>query len=181
VQAQRVDFLAYRGGPFEALLFTRSLHHVSPLEDALAHAHALLSPGGALICDEFSVDGIDPATAAWVYDLPAALEAAGALQPDPHEHKHGPPVADPAQRWRQRHTHHDDPLHGAEAMLEAISRRFTVARVERLPYLHRYFSDRLPETDGGAALFRLLREREALRVNQKILAPVGLRIVATRA
>ncbi|MGQ0508779.1 MAG: class I SAM-dependent methyltransferase [Myxococcaceae bacterium] len=216
VPAEQVDFLTFRGGPFDALLFTRSLHHISPLPDAVAHAHALLAPGGVLVCDEFAVDAIDPATAAWFYDLQAVLEAAGSLEPDQHELKHGAnqlganqlganqlgehrlganqlganqlgehklgaPQPDPVERWRLRHAHHDEPLHSAGAMLDALSKRFSISRVERLPYLHRYLSDRLPGDERGAGLFRVLREQERLRVEQKILAPIGLRIIATRS
>src|SRR2546421_12850364 len=58
VPAVESDFLAYQGGPFDALLFTRSLHHIHPLAAAAEHAARLLAPGGALGLDEFALEAI---------------------------------------------------------------------------------------------------------------------------
>lgn len=40
------------------MIFARSLHHISDLDDAVARAHALLRPGGVLVLDEFARDQI---------------------------------------------------------------------------------------------------------------------------
>src|SRR4051812_16819040 len=50
------DFLEFDDGPFDAVVFTASLHHISPLGAALDHAHQLLAPGGVVVADEFDLN-----------------------------------------------------------------------------------------------------------------------------
>ena len=184
------DFLAFEGEPFDALLFTRSLHHLWPLEAALGKIRALAAPGGLILADEFAHDRIDAPTAAWFWDLQAVLEEGGVLAPDvprhPHhpDHRHGhrprgegPPPLDPVERWHQRHLH-DPPLHRSGAMVEALRRAFVLRAAERCPYLHRYFSERVADGEQGTRLFLRVRALERLRVEQGLLVPIGLRLVA---
>jgi SAM-dependent methyltransferase len=180
------DFLAFEAAPFDAVLFTRSLHHIAPLEAGIAKIRALVRPGGLLVADEFAHEEIDAATAAWFWDLQAVLESCGALAPDTprrHDHDHGhhhegPPPADPVERWRERHVH-EPPLHAAATMVSALGTAFDLRAAERGPYLHRYFSDRLDPGDSGTRLFLQIREIERLRLSQRLLVPIGLRLVAT--
>jgi SAM-dependent methyltransferase len=183
------DFLAFEAAPFDAVLFTRSLHHIAPLEAGIAKIRALVRPGGLLVADEFAHEEIDAATAAWFWDLQAVLESAGALAPDTprrdaghhaHHGRHGegPPPDDPVERWRERHVH-EPPLHAAATMISALGTAFDLRAPERLPYLHRYFSDRLDPGEAGTRLFLRIRELEWLRLRQRLLVPIGLRLVAT--
>lgn len=191
VNAVHASFLAFDARPFDALLFTRSLHHISPLSEAVARARALLAPHGTLVIDELAHDEVDRFTAAWFFDVQAALEAAGALRPDAprhhhhHHHRHdhhhhATPSPDPLERWRE-YTTHEPPLHGAKAMVDALASTFTLSRTERLPYLHRYFVDRLPADEAGMRIFAELRRMEDERVAQGILVRVGLRLTGTSA
>ncbi len=183
VPAIASDFLSFEGQDFDVVLFTRSLHHISPLEAAIRKIRALLRPGGLVLADEFAHDEIDAATATWFWDLQAVLEEAGALAPDVrrgHHHHHGTseqPPADPVERWRWRHVH-DPPLHPARALITALGRAFEVTTQQRVPYLHRYLSDRLENSSRGTRLFLRLRALEELRIGQRLLVPIGLRMVA---
>jgi len=189
VSAVACDFLSFEGAGFDVLLFTRSLHHISPLPEAMRKIRSLLRPGGWILADEFAHEAMTETTAAWFWDLQAVMEASGTLAPDvPRRHNHPPghrhrherkaePSPDPLERWRERHVH-DPPLHGAEAMVAALRSTFTVLGNERLPYLHRYFSDRVADTEEGRRLFLLTRELEQLRIAQGLVVPIGLRIVA---
>jgi len=203
------DFLAFEAAPFDAVLFTRSLHHIAPLQAGIAKIRALVRPGGLVVADEFAHDEIDAFTAAWFWDLQAVLESCGALSPDvprrhhghgepqgqgerrsgPHGHgekhghwghrrKDGPPPTDPLERWRERHVH-EPPLHGAQLMIAELEKAFDLRPPERGPYLHRYFSDRVEPGETGTQLFLRTREQEILRIGQKLLVPIGLRLVAT--
>lgn len=183
------DFLSFEGKPFDALLFTRSLHHISPLAAGISKIRELVRPGGLILADEFAHDEIDAASAAWFWDLQAVLEACGALAPDvPRRHGHhgahrsadAGPSPDPLQRWRERHLH-DPPLHGAKTLIAALRTAFELRAPDRGPYLHRYFSDRVDDSDAGTHLFLRLRDLERLRVRQGLLVPVGLRLVASRS
>ena len=185
VPASVSDFLAFEAAPFDAVLFTRSLHHIAPLEAGIAKIRALVRPGGLVVADEFAHDEADAITAAWFWDLQTVLESCGALAPDVPRRHHGhgghhghAPPTDPLERWRERHVH-DPPLHGARMLIEALEKAFELRAPERLSYLHRYFSDRVDPGEAGTRLFLRVRELELLRIAQRLLVPVGLRLVAT--
>src|SRR5581483_6770091 len=52
-------------GSFDAALAVTSLHHVEPLEPSLRRLAGMLSPGAALVVDEFDVGTFDERAAAW--------------------------------------------------------------------------------------------------------------------
>src|SRR5262249_45959315 len=62
VPAIASDFLAFQAAPFDAVLFTRSLHHISPLETGIAKIRTLVRRGGLLLADEFAHEEIDAVT-----------------------------------------------------------------------------------------------------------------------
>jgi SAM-dependent methyltransferase len=175
VPAREADFRSFEGGPFDVVLFTRSLHHIHPLAAAIERAHRLLEPDGVLILEEFAWDEVDRATATWLYDIEALLEAAGALRVNPHA---APQEGDPLSRWHADHAHHE-PLHGGGAMLSAIEERFELERVERVPYFYRSVIDRLTGDAASSVGARMLWI-ERLRIEQGLIRPAGLRVVARR-
>jgi ubiquinone/menaquinone biosynthesis C-methylase UbiE len=52
-------------GRFDAVVASRSLHHVHDLPAAVDKLAALLAPGGVLVLNEFAFDRADEATAEW--------------------------------------------------------------------------------------------------------------------
>src|SRR6185503_11452391 len=56
VDAVEGDVRTYKGGPFDALVFTRSLHHVDGIEEVVERAHSMVKPGGMLVLEEFAVE-----------------------------------------------------------------------------------------------------------------------------
>ena len=95
VRAEQADFLEWSGGPFDAVVFVLSLHHIRSLPRAIARARRLLAPGGLLIADEFGRERVDRMTAAWFFQNLDLLDAAGLLRhesPGPFKgpkHGHG--------------------------------------------------------------------------------------------
>jgi SAM-dependent methyltransferase len=172
VEVLEGDFLELDPGPCDAVLFARSLHHVSDLERALEHAGALLLPGGAVICEEFDLLHIDEATAHWFYSLRA--------EHLPDDELPGSDTNGALERWEIEHLH-DPPLHDGEAMLEATRRRFRVEAIERVPYLYRYIAARLPADPGGLRTTERTLTDELSGIRAGRLLPVGLRWAATRA
>ena len=94
-------------GPFDAVVASRSLHHVGDLGTVLDKIAVLLRPGGAVILDEFAWDRLDARSAAEV-----------GIDPD---------------EWREEH----EELHTAGAMLGALAKRFEERSLSWEPYLHR--------------------------------------------
>src|SRR5207253_10746950 len=90
------EFLDYRGGPFDVVLFTRSLHHM-PLDAALDRAEALLAHGGILVTEEFAYERADAATARYLEAEFDHFRAHGFLTPAPEANRDGD--GDPLERW----------------------------------------------------------------------------------
>ncbi len=174
------NFLFYEGaadgGLFDVVLFTRSLHHIAPLDRALDRAAALLRPGGRLLAEEFAYDRVTLPTARWWYDLESILVAAGILTPpDPTFEA----VRNPLGRWRQEHAH-DPPLPSGHDMLAAVRERFETGPAEEAPYLYRYAHERAISGVAAERAVRQIFEVESRLVRERDIAAAGLRIVATR-
>jgi SAM-dependent methyltransferase len=172
------DFL-FHGAPadetrYDAVLFTRSLHHM-PLERALDRAAALLRGGGRLVAEEFAYDRVTLPTARWWYDLESVLVAAGILTPpDPALAA----VRNPLGRWRQEHAH-DPPLPTGHDMLAAVRERFVTGPAEEAPYLYRYAHDRAVPGAVSERAVRQIFEVESRLLRERDIAAAGLRIVAS--
>lgn len=107
------------GEPFDAVVASRSLHHIHDLAGAVAKIAALLRPGGRLILDEHACDRLDEKTARWYLeqraydpDAPSSLETC---------------LAD----WEVDH----QDLHGYAAMREELDRHFSERLFTWMPYL----------------------------------------------
>jgi SAM-dependent methyltransferase len=102
-------------GPFDAVVASRSLHHIEDLGAGLDRLAALLAPGGRIVVDDLGWDLLDPPTAAWLADQEQ-------MAPD-----------ELVGRWADEHKG----LHGYEAMLREFDRRFERLLLTREPYLYR--------------------------------------------
>jgi SAM-dependent methyltransferase len=105
-------------GEFDAVVASRSLHHVDDLGGALDRI-AELAP--LLVLDEFGWDLLDEDTADWYERQRRVLLAAGRSPT-------GPPVAE----WKEHHAG----LHGYAAMRAELGRRFAERSSSREPYLY---------------------------------------------
>ncbi|GAA1503286.1 hypothetical protein GCM10009677_38890 [Sphaerisporangium rubeum] len=170
VDAVRADFAAYDDDPFDAVVFSLSLHHMSRLAKVAGRARALLRPGGMVLVDEFAWERADGATATWFHDMAAVLDSAFTNAPPDRR----PLAEDPYAHWIKQHRS----LHPGETMIAAIGVHFEIRRATRGPYLHRYLTDRLTDNEAGARVHTMLRRIERQRILGGGLAAVGLRLVA---
>jgi SAM-dependent methyltransferase len=169
----QADFRDFDDRPFDAVLFTRSLHHIDPLDAAMERAARLVAPGGLLVLDEFDRLAADLVTARWYYELQELLAALGLYS---HDHPRGVD-ADPTETWRAEHDH-DPPLHTGDQMLAAVDRHFTRLETQRGPYLYRTIAHRLEASESGGEAAGRARDDEAMQIAAGELRPVGLRVVA---
>lgn len=181
--ALHADLIEYQDKPFDAVLFTRSLHHIGDLDLALVRALNLLAPQGLLIVEEMDLAAVDEPTAAWILDLIDVLAAAGLATrvEDLGHHHEGPPPdphAPPLARWRAHHQRHGV-IHDGRAMKEGIEARFELLEAQTCPYLFRYVH-RLAGDAPPAVVERVLA-LETDRIRGRLLRPVGLRLVGRRA
>lgn len=180
VSAVRADWAAYDGTAVSAIAFTRSLHHIHPLDDALRNAHRLLRSAGRLILDDFSLDAADETTLDWLAGLLQSDELRDLCQPEPDSLLallQG--ASDRTAVWRDEH-HHEPALHEFDAMSDSIANRFGIVSFEHVPYLYRYVIGLLPETKTAATvLAKLLSEEARLGKTGKIRL-IGRRLVAEK-
>jgi SAM-dependent methyltransferase len=174
VEARVADALEIGGGPFDAIAFTRSLHHIERLDAALDRARGLLAPGGRLLAEEFARESADAATARWFYGHVDRLDAAGLIETDEEDSM----AEDPLERWIGDH---EVCLHPGAELRRAFAARFSDVETVSAPYLFRYFCGRLEESPRGAAISREILEEERREIATRRIVAVGLRITARRA
>jgi SAM-dependent methyltransferase len=170
------DFLAFDDAPFDALVFTSSLHHIAPLAKAVERAHALLRPNGLLVADEFDVEAPDALTLRWYYDVQELLVAADRYPADRLDE----PNDDVGARWLRAH-HHEPRLHTGAEMRAALAERFRILSHARGEYLHRYIAGGVSGHERGSAIASQVLVMERRLIAHGVVAPVGLRIIAERA
>jgi len=175
VTATESDIADYTDEPFDAIVFSLSLHHTARLVDAVQRARTLLAPHGTLIVDEFAWERADAATATWFYDTGAVLASAGLRAPAENGSSH----PDPYAQWVRRHRD-EQQLHAGDTVVQAISEAFTIRELVRVPYLHRYLAGELSDP-AGAEVFATLRHIERLRIADGSLAATGLRLLGHTA
>ena len=173
VKFQEADFLRFEDQPFDAVIFTSSLHHLHPVQAAIDRAHRLLRPGGILVADEFDLDAPRPLTARWYYDMQELLAAADLYAIE----RVDPPNEDPRMRWLDAHIH-DPPLATGRQMLTAIASRFAIRETIRCPYLSRHLCNGVPDDERGGKIASYIYMTEQRRITSAALDAAGLRIVA---
>jgi SAM-dependent methyltransferase len=170
VDARVAEFPAFADGPFDAVLFTHSLHHVHDLDGAVERARELLEPGGVLVIEDFTWDELDARTAAWAY---ARFDAGrDALRVGPRAWRHG---GDPLAAWRAHFLEHG--LHGAGALRAALAKRFALASSGEAPYFFRFACASLAGAPEGRALADELLQEERARIARGEIAALGWQLV----
>ncbi len=165
----------FRGAAVDALVFSRSLHHMRPLHLAIGKAREVLRPAGTLLVEDFAFDEADAATIAWFVQALRSRQGRELVAQVPGEFVTALlAAADPVAEWRRSHDHE---LHTATVITEAVARSFRIQVAESVPYLFRYLVPVLPETSEAAEFVEeVLREELRLGEAGKIVG-IGRRIV----
>lgn len=121
-------------GSFDAAIAITSLHHVEPLGPSLGHLAELLSPGAALVVDEFDVGAFDERAAAWWLEQRRALG--------------GAPEATAEELVRDHRAH----LHPLPKILAALEPYFDAGAPLYGPYLYRWNLDESVRPDEEDAI-----------------------------
>jgi SAM-dependent methyltransferase len=176
VPVLQASWPAYEGPRVDAVAFIRSLHHIRPLDQAVAKARAVLGGEGALLVEDFAFDEADERTIAWFLDVLRATDAQALIAPVPHAFVTDLLAApEPAGAW---HRTHDHDLHTMTAMTLAVSTHFAVRDATAVPYLYRYLVPVLPETIEAVAFMESVLHDEAHRAARGEIALIGRRMMA---
>jgi ubiquinone/menaquinone biosynthesis C-methylase UbiE len=139
--------------PFEAVVASRSLHHIADLPGAVDRIAGLLTPGGTLVVNEHAWERMDEPTARWYL---GHLVAHGKRQSTSLD-------AFPTD-WRQEHA----ALHSSAALRAEFDRRFDERHFSWEPYLY------------GAIGEPSLEAEERRLIEAGELAAMGFRYVGAR-
>lgn len=173
VPARCADFADVGFGPVDAVLFSRSLHHIAELDAAVAHAHAGLRPGGVVLVEDFDYPGADEATLGWFLTALRALDAESGIEDTTLQSLMN--ADDPLRAWREDHDHD---LHGIDTLRDALAACFGTVHARGTAYLYRYVARALPRGDAALAQFF---EAERAAINNGTIRAIGQRLRAQRA
>ena len=162
---------------FDAIAFTRSLHHINPLRQAIARARELLNPNGSLLIEDFALDEVNEATVAWFVKVLRSTQGktlinlvADQLVTELLS------ATDVIQTWRDNRAHE---VHSFTTMNEAIAAQFMVLETQSAPYFYRYLIPVLPETSEAASFVDEVFQQETILGNRGAIVFLGRRIVAS--
>jgi len=144
IDAHAAEWPAFDASGFDAVLFTRSLHHVADLSGSVEAAADALNENGWLIVEDFMAEGAPPRSQAWFASLlellanlgllasptPILTEILGSADPEGHDHR----------------------LHGSSAIERALRDCFGTVEIRPAAYHFRYLLPALGENWGAASL-----------------------------
>lgn len=185
VRAVAAVWPEYNDSPLQAILFTRSLHQISPLKKAILRAKQLLAPGGLLLVEDFAHAQARPQDIQWwcrnASDWLKSF-AASTSEGIAREFRMDSTAArlltaqDPIEIWREQH---DRPRHGADEIDAELRAQFGNVRMEGAPYFFRYLAAALPANTRYTPLLRYAYEQEVMAMTAGKLGPLGRRWICS--
>ncbi|MBY0356674.1 MAG: class I SAM-dependent methyltransferase [Candidatus Obscuribacterales bacterium] len=173
VDAQKIDFLEFKQAKFDAICFTRSLHHIDPLAAAVAKIDELLEIDGVVIIEDFAAELLDENGALWRYAIEDLLVACAKLPSRDTKTALQAPL-----RFWQEHHFGKHKISDSKSMIEALSARFHITKLEYTPYLYRYFVD--GKYGLAPSLVLALKNWETKMIDLGSMKAIGIRLIATR-
>lgn len=150
---------------FDAVLFTRSLHHIHDLDGAVVAAVAAVRLGGRVIVEDFRSEGGGPRGTAWFRRLVRMLHSAEEFRPDfDLDHTLG----------KTETVDHEHPLHSSGAIADALARAGPV-EAEDSAYYFRYLEADLRSPDA----VRRLLDHELEMISAGAIEALGKRFVVS--
>jgi SAM-dependent methyltransferase len=163
---------------FDAVLFSRSLHHIRPLDQALDQASRLLTPGGVVVIEDFAFHELDRATATWFFGVLLLLDASGLFTESAREFgRHFLQGGGSLDLWCNAQDHEITP---APEIRAAVARRFELVSEVAEPYLYRYAAAMLRATRRGAVVAAQLYELEKKMADDGLVRLIGRRLVGRK-
>jgi len=162
---------------FDAIAFTRSLHHINPLREAIVRTRELLNPNGFLLIEDFALDDVNEATVAWFVKVLRSTQGKALInRVEDQLVTELLSATDIMQTWRDSRA---PELHSFEAMNEAIAEQFVVLETQSIPYFYRYLIPVLPETSEAVSFVDEVFQQETILGNRGEIVLLGRRIVAS--
>ncbi len=176
VDARVVQWPEVLGERFDAVLFTRSLHHIHPLAESVNAAIACLAPRGRVVIEDFAFEAVDRRTLAWFTGAVRLLRESGLL---PGYNKLLEDLLATEGSLAAWEKYHDHDLHRAAAMEAELKRALTDVTIATAPYMFRYLGAAMANAPERDALVRALAEQETKLIADGAVTALGWRLCGT--
>jgi SAM-dependent methyltransferase len=177
VDARIAAWPDFEGGLFDAVLFTRSLHHMHPLDKAVQRAADTLVIGGRLIVEDFAYETADEKTLQWFANVIDQLDGADLLVKGDDFLSTLRSRNETLKIWRENH---ESGLHTAANVFAEIRRVFGETQCEEGAYYFRYLSRAIVPTADRDKVLQDLAEQETELIARGTILALGRRFVAER-
>ena len=168
----------FNDGKFDAVLFTRSLHHIHPLDRAVQHAADTLRGGGSIIIEDFAHESADEKTLGWFASTVRLLQATGSLAQDDEFLQKVLSKTKSFEAWRQNHEHELHTAAEISAQLENIPG--SVVRENAACYF-RYAASAVTRTEKRNSILQAFAQQEQALAASGSIVSLGRRFAVTRA
>ena len=164
-------------GHFDAVLFTRSLHHIHPLDKSIRHAADSLVGRGLIIVEDFTYESTDEKTLRWFSSVIRLLEATELLIVRDEFLDKLLSRTDVMKAWRENH---EDELHTAAEIDTQLEKLLGRVIREDAAYYFRYLANAIAATEKRDAILQaFVGQEDTLAADGSVIA-LGRRFVATR-
>jgi len=167
VDAMQAEWPSSSDGTFDAILFTRSLHHVHDLFTSLATAFEALRENGRVIVEDFMAEGCTERSERWFASLASLLDRAGLLTAPTDYLNQVLGKSEPEA--------HDHDLHSSAAIAAALGAHGRILRAEPSAYYFRYV---MPALGDESDLAEAMLGHELEMIAAGAIDPLGRRLVA---
>jgi ubiquinone/menaquinone biosynthesis C-methylase UbiE len=167
-----------RDASFDCVIFNRSLHHLSELQQTMSQVQRLLKQGGRIICQDYAFDRFDERTACWLYQMQRLLFLSGRYDADPATlPDESASIEALRTAWLTRAAEHH--LNRFEEMMSALHGTFHEHLFAWVPYLFVYIGNSIrhvaPEQERELLIF--LKRMEQYLIDHEAIHAVGFRFV----
>jgi SAM-dependent methyltransferase len=177
VDARIATWPHFNDGQFDVVLFTRSLHHIHPLDESLECAAESLAKGGRIIVEDFAYESVDEKTLRWFRSAIRLLDATGLLIVGDDSLEKILLKTETLKAWRQNHEHD---LHTAAEIGAQLEKMFSRVLKENAAYFFRYIAGAITANEKRDAILQAFAEQEeTLAANGSIIS-LGRRFVVQR-
>jgi SAM-dependent methyltransferase len=159
---------------FDAVLFTRSLHHIHPLDRSVRHAADSLTDRGRIIVEDFAYDSADEKTLRWFRSVIGLIRAAGLVVEGDDALGKTLSKAQTLEAWQQNHDHD---LHTASKIKAELGKTFGRIISENAAYYFRYIANGIIATDRRNAIVQAVAEQEEMLAADGSIVALGRRFV----
>ena len=178
VDARIATWPDFDEGLFDAVLFTRSLHHIHPLDESVRHAADRLVKGGRIIVEDFAYESTDEKTLRWFSSAIRLLEATGLLAVSDEFLDKVVSKTETLKAWQENH---ESELHTAAEIAAQLEKVLGRVIRENAAYYFRYIANEIAAAEKRDAILQAFAAQEETLAADGAIIALGRRFVAPQA